>query len=258
MSDTYSIPDKKENNGLCGLQNIGNTCYMNTIIQCISNCQLFKEYFNDKKFVDPLITNIKEKEKGEIDMKCIYNKFNNTLTYQLFRIIKVMGKANDCTLSINTFKNLFGNKINSFYGYGQHDTDEILVFLFMTIENEINVKGDYYIENVCPDVKKLMDIRDTYIKYIKENNLIEDQKEKIFAEYNQYKSDNKIAVRNIEAYKSWKTYNTNNRNIIMDLFAGYFHEETICPECNNIIDKFDSFEFLNLTLGSDSNLVCKR
>ena len=32
-----------------GLNNMGNTCYMNTIIQCISNCQLFREYFNDKK-----------------------------------------------------------------------------------------------------------------------------------------------------------------------------------------------------------------
>ena len=29
--------------GLNGLQNIGNTCYLNTILQCLSNCKLFRE-----------------------------------------------------------------------------------------------------------------------------------------------------------------------------------------------------------------------
>ena len=53
----------KMNNGLIGIANIGNTCYMNSIIQCISNCTPFRNYLLDKQFVDCLAYNINEKYK---------------------------------------------------------------------------------------------------------------------------------------------------------------------------------------------------
>lgn len=245
------IPDKKSY-GLCGIQNVGNSCYMNTIIQCISNCLLFREYLTHKEFVEPLMINIKkefEKKKEEITIEEVRKEFNNTVTYQLFRVVKALWRANDCVLTIDTFKNLFGDKIKMFYGYAQHDTQEALNSLFMTIENEVNIKRKFFlIENIAPDVKQLIEKRDNYSQYIRENNLTEDEKNKIFAEYEQYIKDNPIAVRRMDAYKSWKNYNNANGNIIVDLFTGYFHVETTCPECDTISDKFESFNCLPLTI----------
>ena len=159
-----------------------------------------------------------------------------------------MWRANDCVLSIDTFKDLFGDKIKMFYGYAQHDTQEALNSLFMTIENELNIKTDYTIDKICPNVQNLMNKRDYYSKLISTNNLSKEEKQKIFNEYEEYKKNNNNAVRGIDAYKSWKKYNKNNRNIIVDIFTGYFHVETTCPDCNFISDKFESFNCLPLTI----------
>ena len=43
-------------NGLYGLNNLGNTCYLNSIIQTLSNIPSFRKFLLDKEF-EPLIIN---------------------------------------------------------------------------------------------------------------------------------------------------------------------------------------------------------
>jgi ubiquitin carboxyl-terminal hydrolase 4/11/15 len=40
--------------GVVGLHNIGNTCFMNSMLQCLSNTQPLTEYFLSERYLDEL------------------------------------------------------------------------------------------------------------------------------------------------------------------------------------------------------------
>ena len=121
------LPLDKTNNkkGLVGLNNIGNTCFMNTSLQCLSNCKLLTNYFLNDYYIPFINRNNPIGSKGK-------------LVESYVELIKHLWYGNENSFEPYNFKETIGEINTMFRGYQQHDTQEFLSFLLDELHEDLN------------------------------------------------------------------------------------------------------------------------
>ncbi|CAO1637649.1 unnamed protein product [Sympodiomycopsis kandeliae] len=123
--------------GLKGLANLGNTCFMNSALQCLSNTPELKDYFVSKVF---------EQEINED------NPLGNqgALARAFGNLIQQLWSGQGTSLVPRDFKWALARFAPQFSGYAQQDTQELLAFLLDGLHEDLNrIKKKPYIE--APD-----------------------------------------------------------------------------------------------------------
>jgi len=80
VGNIYIVKKPLAKNGIVGLSNIGNTCYLNSALQCLSNTYELTKYFLEDKFSKDINTVNPLGFKGELAesyAKLIFNMWNN-------------------------------------------------------------------------------------------------------------------------------------------------------------------------------------
>ena len=198
LNEEISFP-KNSKMGRVGLINLGNSCFMNSAIQCLSNCFQLTKYFLSNLYLNEINTENKWGSKGQI-----------SLSYK--NLLKQLWKGEEEYIYPDMFRNVFIQYEKKFSGYGQHDSNEFLIFLLDRLHEDLNrISNKNYIE----------------IKEQKENE-----------------NDAQAALR------WWKYHLKREDSIIVNLFHGQLKNKVTCTECgkNSII--YDPYMILSLPIPS--------
>ncbi|GMF23545.1 unnamed protein product [Phytophthora lilii] len=145
-----ALPRRMRSGGSVGLANLGNTCYMNSALQCLTNTKLLAEYFLSGMYLEDI---------------------NRTSTLGLQgKLAEVYGKlAEDMwcvkqkSISPRNFKKSIGKFNEVFRGNDQQDAQELLAFLLSGLSEDLNrIQDKPYIEQPDSDGRYDADLADEW------------------------------------------------------------------------------------------------
>ncbi|KAH1075257.1 hypothetical protein J1N35_027585 [Gossypium stocksii] len=131
--DACNSARKGEKGGLAGLQNLGNTCFMNSALQCLVHTPPLVEYFL-KDYRAEINTDNPLGMHGELALA-----FGD--------LLRKLWSSGRTAIAPRVFKGKLARFAPQFSGYNQHDSQELLAFLLDGLHEDLNrVKQKPYIE----------------------------------------------------------------------------------------------------------------
>lgn len=214
--------------GLCGFKNMGNTCYMNSILQLLIHSQTlinfllcetnpftldeeentsFVNLIIEDKIKAPFIKYLKDcsvdrlsniirtklklgpEDEVGITLENFRLYLNNTLTIKLAEMVNILIYRGNSCITPTGFKTIIDRKLPSLRGFAQQDAHELLIGVLDILIEETGVDSEPVINNVPNKIKEYIKFHDELRSLVRKTTNIEEKKQYI-EEHNKFKKEN--------------------------------------------------------------------
>ncbi len=208
--------------GRKGLKNLGNTCYLNSTIQCLSNTIDLTKYFFSNYFEQEINYGNKFSFNGklvEVYVELLRNLWNYSENLTQNFDMDVDSENNNIYFTPIRFRNFISEHFPQFSGFLQQDSHEFLSIFLESLHEELNrITNKPYIE-------------------LKERQKDEDD--------------------NMASKRWWENFKKRDDSIIVDLFYGQLKSLIKCPFCQKESISYEPFMILNLNIPETNKIKIK-
>eukprot|EP01124_Arcella_intermedia_P032261 TRINITY_DN7492_c0_g1_i2.p1 TRINITY_DN7492_c0_g1~~TRINITY_DN7492_c0_g1_i2.p1 ORF type:complete len:864 (+),score=233.08 TRINITY_DN7492_c0_g1_i2:1465-4056(+) len=118
--------------GIAGLRNLGNTCFMNSSLQALSNTPILTEYFTSKRYI------LHINKSNPLGMNGHVAKEYGALINELWPDENKKSPTKDYVVAPKDLKFVIGRFAPQFSGFQQHDAQEFISFLLDGLHEDLN------------------------------------------------------------------------------------------------------------------------
>jgi len=212
-------------NGIVGLYNMGNTCYLNSSVQCLSHTPILRDYFTSKSYLNDINNTNPLGHQGRLAQvsAVLVNTLWKHFKQQKAITVRKLGVSPGQSIPINapcltpkTFRDTMGKLNDHFAGNEQHDAQELLAFLLSGLSEDLNrIVDKPYIEAPDSDGRPDKELADIW----------------------------------------WSNHLKREMSIIVALFTGQYKSLLTCRTCKYESARFEPFCFLQLPLPEDDQVT---